>query len=524
MARFNRKAVEKYTDTNYEGEKSFKISPEMELYTIVCTSALQPTFYVPNTEDQLNTIRSLIKRVDPVFVAQLAVYARSRMNLRTIPLVLTVELAKINKGGLVRRLTRKVIRRADEITELLAYYVKANDREGIPIPSKDGAYTGVYKHLNSLSNQIKKGLRDVFESGKFNEYGYSKYNRDSAIRLRDAMFLSHPKPKDQEQLDLFNKIANNKLEVPYTWEVELSKAGQEGKDKKQVWEELIDSDKVGYMALLRNLRNIVQAGVSSSHIQKVCRRIADPEQVRKSKQLPFRFLSAYRSLGFEPKSKSGYTMEPIGGNMYGIPEALEQAVKVSVGNLPLIDGKLLIAADVSGSMQQTVSKNSVIQYFDIGVLMSNIVKFKYAESVIGMFGDTWKVLDDTPNTILQACNDMHRREGEVGYSTNGWKVLDWALRYNEQFDRIMMFTDCQLWDSDGTRNGKINKLWNLYKKSNPNSKLYMFNLAPYNKGVPLDMRKGDVYLISGWSDAIFDVLSNIENGGSTLDEIKEIIV
>ena len=247
MSRFNMPATKKYIEKNHEGDVSFKLSPEMELYSMVCTSALQPKFYVPNTNDQLNKIKTAISRVDPLFVAKLAVYAREKMYLRTIPLVLTVELAKIYKGNdnLIRRLTKRVVQRADEITELLAYYVKANKKEPKVVKTEGNHVT--YKTIHGLSNQMNKGIKDLFESGKFNEYQLAKYNRKTDIKLRDALFLSHPKPQNQEQKDLFNKLANDDLDIPYTWEVELSMAGEIRGDKREVWEKLIDSGFEGWI-------------------------------------------------------------------------------------------------------------------------------------------------------------------------------------------------------------------------------------------------------------------------------------
>ena len=119
---------------------------------------------------------------------------------------------------------------------------------------------------------------------------------NKSVKLRDALFLSHPKPADKAMKLLFDKIASETLEVPYTWEVELSNAGQTGKSKKLVWEELILSGKVGFMALLRNLRNLLQEGVSGECLHIVCKTLSDRGQVLKSKQMPYRFLSAYRSL------------------------------------------------------------------------------------------------------------------------------------------------------------------------------------------------------------------------------------
>jgi hypothetical protein len=149
---------------NHENGKAFHLSKEMALYSLVCTMGMGSKFY-ESESDQMERLKDLIKANDPMFVAKLAVYAREKMYLRSIPLVITVELAKIHRGDdLISRLTSRVIQRADEITEILAYYQASNGR------------AGETKSLGKLSNQIKKGIRQVFESGRFNEYSYGKYS------------------------------------------------------------------------------------------------------------------------------------------------------------------------------------------------------------------------------------------------------------------------------------------------------------------------------------------------------------
>jgi 60 kDa SS-A/Ro ribonucleoprotein len=149
---------------NHEDGMAFHQSKEMALYSLVCTMGLGSKFY-ESEDEQMNRLIELIKTNDPLFVAKLAVYAREKMYLRSIPLVITVELAKIHRGSdLISRLTQRVIQRADEITEILAYYQASNGR------------LGETKKLGKLSNQIKKGIRMVFESGKFNEYQFAKHS------------------------------------------------------------------------------------------------------------------------------------------------------------------------------------------------------------------------------------------------------------------------------------------------------------------------------------------------------------
>lgn len=495
MSRFTNKTSGINTTTNYEGEVAYKLSPEMELYTAICCASLQPKFYVPNVQDDLDRIKGLVRRVDPEFVAKLAVYAREQMYLRSIPLVLTVELAKICSGSLLQALTTRIIQRADEITEILGYYQLANQRTET-------------KKLNKLSSGIKKGIAESFH--KFDEYQFAKYNRDTDIKLRDALFLTHPKPANPKEEQLFKKIADNSLDTPYTWETQLSEAGQKGISKKQIWEELIDSGKVGYMAMLRNLRNICEGEVSWSHIEKVANFIANPERVKKSKQLPFRFLSAYREL---KKIDSRY-VPPI-------LEALEEAVKASVHNLEGFgyNTSVLIACDVSGSMQTNISPKSVVQYYDIGLMLAMLLQHKSKNVVSGFFGNIWKSLQLPRQNILANVDEMHRRAGEVGYSTNGYLVIDWANTVMGGFDKIMIFTDCQMWNSYGDNN--ITQSWNIYKQKNPNSKLYLFDLVGYGK-IPINLSTKDVFLIAGWSDKIFDVLKAIEAGENALSEINKI--
>ena len=275
---------------NHEGAKAYAMTPELELYSAVVTASLNDTFY-EKQDERTERIAQLISKVSPEFVARLAVYTRTEMHLRSIPLLLLVELAKVHNGdNLVARAVEKTVLRADEIMELLMCYQWRNPCNGI-------------KKLGKLSRQIQNGLQRAFNH--FDEYQFAKYNRDNLeVKLRDALFLVHPKAKDAEQQALFDMIVNGKLETPYTWETELSALGQQEYESEELkqeairkkWEELIDSGKLGYMALMRNLRNMLQAGVSLPEMQKVEKRLSDAEQVVKSKQLPFRYLSAYREI------------------------------------------------------------------------------------------------------------------------------------------------------------------------------------------------------------------------------------
>lgn len=504
--KFNFLKKEKIVVTNHEGAKAYVMTPAEELYSAVVTTGLSNITYEKGN-DRLERIQSLIQKNDPEFVAKLAVYARKEMHLRSIPLVLATELAKETSGtDLVSRTVDGVIQRADEITELLAYYQLANERTET-------------KKLNRLSKQIQKGLVKSFN--KFDEYQFAKYNRKGEVTFKDALFLVHPKAKDENQQTIFNKIVYDILDTPYTWEVELSVLGQtkfsdEAEKKiafKNKWEELIFSNKLGYMATLRNLRNILEAGVSPEAMSKVWSYLSDERAVKNSKQLPFRFLAAYREL---KNVDSPY--------LSSVWNALEEAVLASAQNIKGFgfNTSVVIAADVSGSMQKSVSPRSKVLLYDIGLLMSMILQSQCQNIITGMFGDRWLRTPMPKQGILQNVDALYKREGEVGYSTNGYLVIEDLIKRKETVDKVMLFTDTQMWDSNG-RGNSFEDNWNRYKMIAPNAKLYIFDLAGYGRQ-PIDIKRNDVYLIAGWSDKIFDVLNALEDQKSAIEIIEKVVL
>ncbi|QMW00212.1 TROVE domain-containing protein [Spirosoma foliorum] len=493
---------------NHEGANAYTLTPEMELYSAVVTTMLNDSYY-EKADQRLERIQALVSEANPVFVAKLAVYVREQMYLRSAPVVLLGELAKVHNGdNLVGNAVGRAVQRPDEITELLAYYQRTNQRTGA-------------KKLNRISKQMQKGLATAFN--KFDEYQFAKYERNTAVKLRDALFLVHPKAKTETQQAVFDKIVNGTLSTPYTWETELSAVGQikfatEAEKAAAIrakWEELITSGRLGYMATLRNLRNMLVAGISGAHVEQVCELLSNPKAVRNAKQLPFRFLSAYRELKALPL-----------GHVPLVLEALEDAIYASVANLRGFDSQtsVVVACDVSGSMQKPISPNSKVLLYDIGLLLGMLLQAKCRNVLSGMFGDRWKTIALPARSILANMDEFYRREGEVGYSTNGYLVINDLIQKRYKADKVMLFTDTQLWDSNTGNNQSANTLsakWMQYKRLFPDARLYLFDLAGYGN-VPLRVEKNDVFLIAGWSDKVFDVLQALEEGQTTLSTIQQI--
>ena len=504
--RFNIFSRNSASTVNHEGAAAFTLTPQVELYAAVATAALSDQFY-EKADTRLARLRELVAKTEPLFVAQLAVYARESLHLRTVPLVLCVELARLHRGdNLVARMVARVVQRPDEITELLAYYAQANERSGTKV-------------LNRLSKQLQKGLALSFN--RFDGYQLAKYDRDGAVRLRDALFLVHPTARDEAQQELFNQLVRGELPTPYTWETELSAVGQQvhaspaerAAAVAHTWETLIVSGKLGYMALLRNLRNILEAKVSTDAMTQVCATLANRASVARSKQLPFRFLAAFR----EVKVLTG-------GHVAAVLTALEDAIAHSAANLRGFGPKtrVVVACDVSSSMQQPISARSKVLLYDVSLVLGMLLQSRCQNVTVGMFGNTWKHISLPRGPVLRNVEEFYRREGEVGYSTNGYLVIKDLRERREVVDKVMIFTDVQLWNSNGD-GGTLAQEWTEYRRSvAPNASLYLFDLAGHGT-VPLQVRpENGVALIAGWSDKIFDVLTALDNGGSALTEIEKI--
>lgn len=507
MSKFNTKTKESNVITNHEGAEAYSLSAPLELYSLVCNSFIEDKFY-ESKGNQLNRITELVKQCDPVFVSNLASYARNEMNLRSAPVVLAVLLAWTHGGSVARKTFSRVIKRADEITEAFSYFFSIN-KHGDKV-----------KAARYVPNSLIRGIKDVFESGRFGEYNYAKYNRDTEVKLRDAMFLSHPKPVNDEMKALFDKLKDDKLETPYTWEVELASVGHGVTDpaektrlKKQKWEELVDSGKLGYMALIRNLRNMLEVGISKDHLEKVTTRLSNKDEVLKSKQFPFRFYSAYKEIS---------TMYPVDEfDKKAVLDALESAIGASIANYPTFNGRTAIATDLSGSMHSSLSPKSSIQYFEVGCVLSMAFYKHYGNTIIGGFGHKFEMFNKASDySILNGASALSRLS--VGHSTNGYLFIDHLLKTKTVAENVFIFTDMQLWNYGGwMSDGSLKKSWARYKKEvAPNSTLWVFDLAGYGRACINVERKNDVVLLAGWSDKIFEAVSRVREGDSAISIIN----
>ena len=439
MSSLNRTAYHKMVNpvVNHNGLKTKAISPEAQLTRLTLAHMLWEKQFYMDGNDSAAAMAQLVTKVDPAFVQNLALAARSKFKLRHVPLFLAREVART--GKLSAQALADVIQRPDEMSEFLSIYWKDKKQP--------------------ISNQVKKGLALAF--GKFNEYQLAKWDKNSsAISLRDVMFLAHPKPTSVEQELLFKKVADQKLETPDTWETELSG----GADKKATFTRLMSEGKLGALAFLRNLRNMDQAGVSSTEIRAYGAKV-DVERV-----LPFRFLAAARIV---PQFE----------------DMLEAMMFRATAGMPKLVGKTKLYVDVSSSMYALkVSEKSDLTRQDASLALAILCRELCEEVEIYSFSG--KSLRIAPRRGFALAEAIKSSQGCSG--TDLGKSLRDTV---STADRIIVITDEQSFSSADAPYG--------------GAKGYLINVGSYQNGINHDSWTS----ITGFSEAVFSYVQMFEREG-----------
>ena len=466
MSKFNKTTSMK--TVNKCGHIAYAMGDKEKLITqVLCSFFNESKFYGDNSAEMQETIKRVIA-TDAEFVAKLAVFARREFNMRSVAHILTAYLAHETEGKkYVKDTVKAVSLRGDDVTEIMACYINIFGKRPIP-------------------NALKKGIAEVMQG--FDEYTLAKYKGEGkAVKMRDLLCLCRPTPKTEEQSEMWKRLLNNELETPYTWETELSAKGNTAK----VWEELIDSKKVGYMALLRNLRNILTA--NPSNVDKVLSYIENPEAVKKSKQLPFRYLSAYKELS------------NIGGSR--VFDVLENAVEASIENMPKLTGTTVIAVDTSGSMGSAVSEKSKVRCFEIAMLLGLIAN-KICENSIFYTFDTSirKYAVSHRTSILQIVS-----QSCYGGGTNMYLPFKKMIDEYINADRVIILSDNECNDGWST---PVQTLANEYRRKTGNDIwVHAIDLQGYGTQ---QFYGAKTNVIAGWSEKVFEFIKLAEQGEGNL--------
>lgn len=419
--------------STHEGAPARRVNPYQSLRRSVMACMLWENEFYEDGTSIAERIASLVELCDNDKVFELAIEARTKFKLRHAPLWLAVALA--HKRAKVATLLPQIINRADELAEFVAMYWK------------DGK--------QPLSAQVKKGLAAAFQ--KFNAYQLAKYDRPGAVKLRDVLFLCHAKPIDDDQATTWKHLVEGTLAPPDTWEVGLSTGG----DKRETFTTLLQEGKLGYMALLRNLRNMQVAGVDESlvHLRLL-------EGAKTAKALPFRYVAAARAVPAWERT-------------------IDEAMISSMDRMNKLPGKTVFLVDVSYSMHAPLSSKSQLNRIDAACALA-VLGNGICESA-RVFSFSSQLVEVPPRggmALLDAIKSSQH---------NGSTYLGGAVRAIDEkvsYDRLIVITDEQSHDP----------------VPNPLGRGYMINVASNKNGVGY----GPWVHFDGFSEAVLEYIRESE--------------
>lgn len=537
MARFNSKAVQpKITQPvttiestrTYEGGTAWKRDPRSELVLLAVVNMVgQSTFY-ESADDRDNRFVGLCRAAalaDPAWFLNFVRWLRGDANMRSASLVAAAEGVKARlDAGVSEPFLETVTEHPDRVERRLTgsrTFINA----ALQRADEPGEFVGYWqaKYGTNLPMPVKRGLADA-AARLYNERSLLKYDTETyAIRFADVIELSHVKGTAPWQHDLFQyamhrrpRLASpkgHKDQVPesltvvkefrrlvsdksaaaiatdwldpevlrgagMTWEDVLPVAG----NKAKTWEALIPN--MGIMALIRNLRNFDEAGVSDEAAQLVISRLQDPEQIRKSRQFPYRFLSAYRAA---PSLRWAH--------------ALERAMDASLANVPRFKGKSLVLVDTSGSMLSPVSDKSKVRHVDVGALVGVTLAARSVGDVdLVQFATTSRIQRlPRAGSVLRGIEQIVSQVGQIGYGTNTVQAIQ---NYYNGHDRVIVVTDGQAfmaWGGGGSVSGSVPA----------DVPLFGIDTTGYSRS-SIDTSKPNRYEIGGFSDKLFTMISLLD--------------
>lgn len=424
----------------HEGGKAHRINAEQQLRRSLMSCFLWEKTFYEDGQDIAKRLAERVPLVAPAKVAAMAVEAREQMKLRHAPLFLVREMARHETHRpYIEDTLSKVIQRADELAEFLAMYWA------------DGKVP--------VAHSVRRGLDKAIR--KFDAYALAKYDRDGSVSLRDVFRVVRPEPENAEQAELWRQAVKGELPTPDTWEVELSR--NDGVSKKDKWTRLVSEDKLGALALLRNLRNMEQAGVDKGFIVSALKKMSI------YRVLPFRFIAAARAVP---------NYEPI----------LEEKFFEAAGELKLA-GKTVILVDVSGSMCSPLSAKSDMHRIDAACGVAMVGREMCDDVSVWSFANNSMLIP--PRRGFSLRDAIVSSQGGGTYLANSLKEINAKMTY----DRIIVITDEQTHDG----------ILSVPK----GAKGYLINVASYQNGVGY----GDWIHVDGMSEAIFNFIVEVEKSG-----------
>ncbi len=488
MSKFNTKSE---PSVNLAGGKAVRIEdPTMELFNLSLTTFLKNSFYEKG-EDRIGRIRQCVAQIleegtgGVEWLCQLAILLREQFHMRSVVHVILGELALQHKGNTPHAFTARTIaqtaKRPDDLSEILAYMKK--------------------RGAKSIPKQVKRGIRRGLL--KFDRYQLAKYQmKGHDYSLVDLFNISHPNPEfvDSKTEAAWKELMEGKLKCEDTWESALSNAKDDAARRLALCD-LIAENKLGYMALIRNLNNLMKYKVPPRIMSMALEKLTDPEEIANSRMMPFRYWNAYKNVKGDPK----------------VTNAISEAMDEACGNSDGMYGNTLIAIDSSGSMHNKGDEHDTTPFEKACVLAAIILKNSPSgiHKVI-LYSD--RVSIPVVSTNIPVANMVSQLEGAKIDGGTDTSLVFQHMRENNPglYKNVIILSDNESWGGD---------VMEAYKKLKADAKIdpkvYAIDIQGYGT---LDITGENVVNISGWSDRIIDLMRAEGSAGDYVNMIENVYI
>lgn len=485
MSKFNTKQEGAAKGSSHEGAVLYQKDPIEDWINFLFSSYLEDGYYTDtNTrqEEFLKLTEQVYNTHGAEFIAKAAVFSRNELGLRSVAQLMAAWLNNRsfeNKRGFFRNFCH----RPDDVAEIFA----AIDMLG-----------------NKRSHAAVRGCGDYLS--RLNEYSIGKYKLNGKnYNMFDLINITHATSY------AINKYKDGSLATPDTWEVNISTA-KSAEDRNQEWKRLVQEGGLGYLALIRNLRNISAVEdffeIESTLIQQLTNETA----IKRSLVMPYQIYTAYR-----------YSRQHVS---LQVEAALERAFKIACGNMPKLPGKSIIILDVSGSMDGCLSSNSVVSIKEAGACYATALFFSQNADFI-KFGNralscSFKLAQSPFEVIKRMCEN-----DDCGYGTDIEVAFCELLGRGQAYDRVFIISDIQTMSSRHYwyRCSDVEPR-DLFKKcakrwNKPDAHCYSFDLGNYHTQID-NPDNENVHLLTALNDKVFDMLKYIEDGSSLVEYINSL--
>jgi len=496
MGKFNQttKGVNSTPDTtNVAGFAAYSRNDfKMDVASVVLNTMLNGDNFYESEAERIKRIEGLVadNSDNGEFLAKAMVYTRNEGNLRSVSHLMGTLLAENVKGtSFLKPALFKSMVRPDDATEMVALWNSRNPGKMIP---------------NSLRKAVKLSLENRWDA-----YQLKKYFGNGAVKVSNLVNIAHPSPKDDAQRTTFKQALEGTLPAIAT--AQTVNAGTTGEDRAQAYGAMLVERKLGYMAALKNIKNILESGANQETVDALVALLENEKLVLKSRLLPFRFTQAYGIV-------DAMSMDRI--KQKRILKAIEQGFIYSSKNIPIVeDGEsVALLLDESGSMGSWGSDPiDAMNPFNIGkTLMASMLCGLDKDKTLGYFwADNAREVsvDGSPMEFI-------KRNKTQGGGTNLGQAISMLIKTKTFVDKLVVFTDMQQNSIGGWRQEKdFNSMVNDYRKINPKVKVLFWNLAGYGGGTPMKLNSG-VLEVSGFSDNMLKIIPKMWIDKNAL--IKEI--